>query len=93
MFVYNLKNKLDEIGVPPDLYSILTGGLLNERLCIVREGLWQVYYSEHGKKAGQKFFEAEEEACEYFCDKMKRYADANRNHKWNLSRQQWGKGR
>ena len=79
MFVYNLKNKLDEIGVPPDLYSILTGGLLNERLCIVRKGLWQVYYSEHGKKAGQKFFETEEEACEYFYRKLKRYSTISVN--------------
>lgn len=49
-------------------------GLPNERFCIVKEDMWQVYYSERGKKAGQKLFETEEEACEYFYEKMKRYS-------------------
>lgn len=74
MRVNELKNKLDEIGVPQNLYSIMTGGLPNERLCIVNEKMWQVYYSERGKKVGHKFFETEEEACEYFYKKMKRYS-------------------
>lgn len=64
---------MDEIGVSQDLYSILTGGLPNEMLCIVKEEMWQVYYSERGKKVGQKFFDTEE-ACEYFYEKLKRYA-------------------
>lgn len=74
MLVNELKDKLDEIGVPQGLYSIMIGGLPNERLCIVKEEMWQVYYSERGKKAGQKFFETEEEACEYFYRKLKRYS-------------------
>ncbi len=74
MTVNELKNKLDEIGVPQDLYSIMIGGLPNERLCIVKEEMWQVYYSERGRKVGQKVFETEEEACEYFYGKMKRYS-------------------
>lgn len=74
MLVNELKNRLDEIGVPQNLYSIMVGGLPNERLCIVKEDMWQVYYSEHGKKVGQKFFETEEEACKYFYEKMNRYS-------------------
>lgn len=74
MTVNELKNKLNEAGVPRDLYSIMVGGLPNERLCIVNEEMWQVYYSERGKKVGQKFFKIEEEACEYFWEKMKRYS-------------------
>ena len=74
MLVNELKSKLDAIGVPQDLYSIMLGGLPNERLCIVKEDMWQVYYSERKKKVGQKFFETEEEACEYFYEKMKRYS-------------------
>ena len=74
MLVNELKNKLDEIGVSQDLYSIMTGGLPNEKLCIVQEEMWQVYYSERGKKVRQKFFETEEEACEYFYEKLKRYS-------------------
>ena len=74
MTINELKNKLDEIGVSQDLYSIMIGGLPNERLCIVKEEMWQVYYSERGRKVGQKVFETEEEACEYFYEKMKRYS-------------------
>lgn len=57
-----------------DLYSIMTGGLPNENLCIVKDGKWQVYYSERGNKSGLKIFETETEACEYFLHKIKRYA-------------------
>lgn len=74
MTINELKNKLDETGVSQDLYSIMIGGLPNERLCIVKEEIWQVYYSERGKKVGQRFFETEEEACEYFWEKIKRYS-------------------
>lgn len=61
--------------IPEDLYSIMTGGLPNEKLCIVKEDKWQVYYSERGRKSGLKTFETEAEACEYFFRKIKRYAD------------------
>ncbi|MDE6567872.1 MAG: hypothetical protein K2K70_09110 [Lachnospiraceae bacterium] len=74
MTVDELKNKLDEIGVSQDLYSIMVGGLPNERLCIVKDEMWQVYYSERGKRIGEKVFETEEEACEYFFRKMERYS-------------------
>lgn len=74
MTVNELKNKLDEIGVSQDLYSIMIGGLPNERLCIVKEEMWQVYYSERGQKVGRKIFQTEEEACKYFYGKMKRYS-------------------
>lgn len=74
MKVCELKNKLNEMGVSQDLYSIMIGGLPNERLCIVKEERWQVYYSERGRKVGQRFFEKEEDACDYFFEKMKRYS-------------------
>ena len=72
MTVDELKNKLDEIGVSQDLYSIMVGGLPNEKLCIVKDEMWQVYYSERGKRIGEKVFETEEGACEYFFGKMER---------------------
>ncbi len=74
MVVSELERKLNELGVSQDLYSIMIGGLPNERLCIVKNEMWQVYYSEHGRKVGEKFFKKEEEACEYFYEKMKRYS-------------------
>lgn len=74
MTVNELKKRLDKIGVSQDLYSIMVGGLPNERLCIVKTEMWEVYYSERGKKVGKRFFETEEEACEYFYGKLKRYS-------------------
>ena len=74
MRIFELEHKLNEIGVPNDLYSIMEGGLPNEQLCIVKEDTWQVYYSERGHKSGLKEFKTEAEACEYFLRKMKRYA-------------------
>lgn len=74
MTVNELKNKLNEIGVSQDSYSIMIGGLPDERLCIVKEDMWKVYYSERGHRVGQKVFETEEEACEDFYEKMRRYS-------------------
>lgn len=52
----------------------MIGGLPNEKLCIVRQETWQVYYSERGHKVGLKEFQSEAEDCEYFWKKIKRYA-------------------
>lgn len=74
MNIIELEQKLKEIGVPEDLYSMMTGGLPNEKLCITRKDEWQVYYSERGCKSGLKTFKKETDACEYFFCKLKRYA-------------------
>lgn len=74
MTILELEENLETLGVPKDLYSIMKGGLPNEQLCIVKEDLWQVYYSERGHRSGLKEFETEFEACEYFFRKIKRYA-------------------
>lgn len=74
MNVHELQRRLDEIGVPKNAYSILLGGLPNEMLCIVKDGsLWEVYYSERGRRSGLKTFEDEDSACGYFFDKLKKY--------------------
>ena len=65
--------ELEKLGLPKDLYSIMIGGLPNEKMCIVKEENWQVYYSERGNKVGLKLFQTETEACEYFLRKLKRY--------------------
>lgn len=74
MTVKQLKKELEMMEIPSELYSIMVGGLPNEKLCIVREDTWQVYYSERGSKSGLKLFKTESEACEFFLHKMKRYA-------------------
>ena len=76
MKVNELSNELKELGVPEFYYSILTGGLPNERLCIVETDLkkWEVYYSERGEKSNVRIFDLESDACEYFLKKLKKYA-------------------
>jgi len=74
MTIVELERKLKKMEIPSDLYSIMLGGLPNEKLCIVKEDKWQVYYSERGSKSGLKIFETESEACEFFLQKMKKYA-------------------
>lgn len=75
MTIMELKRILLEWEVPENLYSIMVGGLPNERLCLVKncDKKWEIYYSERGRKSGLKLFESEEEACEYFLRKMSRY--------------------
>ena len=62
MTIIELERELLQLGISDDLYSIMTGGLPNEKLCIVKEDKWQVYYSERGNKSGLKIFETETEA-------------------------------
>lgn len=68
MLVNELKDKLDEIGVPQGLYSIMIGGLPNERLCIVKEEMWQVYYSERGKKQDKSFLKRKKKPVNIFME-------------------------
>ncbi|MFS0749854.1 hypothetical protein [Oceanobacillus sp. 1P07AA] len=75
MKIIELEQKLQEINVPKDIYSILKGGLPNEQYCITKDGdNWEVYYSERGKKSGLKIFDDEDKACEYFYKKVEKYA-------------------
>ncbi len=74
MTVAQLERELEMMKIPNELYSIMVGGLPNEKLCIVKEDTWQVYYSERGIKGGLKVFETETEACKFFLQKIKRYA-------------------
>ena len=74
MTIVELEKELNKIGVPKELYSLMVGGFPNEKLCIVKEETWQVYYSERGHKYGLKVFDTETEACEFFLRKMKRYS-------------------
>lgn len=74
MKVDELCNELERLGVSKDLYSIMSGGLPNEKLCLVHEVEWKIYYSERGNKTGEKSYSTEDEACEVFLQKMRRYA-------------------
>lgn len=63
------KEKLRSIllnkGISRSYYS-LEGGLPNEKLCLDYEnGKWIVYYSERGTRTGIRYFDNEEDACDY----------------------------
>ena len=73
MKVSDLQRALEIIHVPKEMYSIMKGGLPKEALCIVNEGGWQVYYSERGRKSGLKYFETEDDACDYMFHELKAY--------------------
>ncbi len=75
MTIIELEHELVQLGIASDLYSIMTGGLPNEKLCIVKDDKWAVFIiANEEKKSGLKIFETETEACEYFLCKVKRYA-------------------
>lgn len=66
MNIIELEQKLKELTIPPDSYS-LHGGLPNESYCIYQlDNIWEVYYSEKGIKSNKKIFLDETSACEYF---------------------------
>lgn len=78
MKVNELEQKIIALNVPKETYSILKGGLPNEQYCITKnDDKWEVYYSERGNKTGLKIFDDEDEACEYFLQKVERYAKIN----------------
>ena len=56
MTIVELEKELNKIGVPKELYSLMIGGFPNEKLCIVKEESWQVYYSERGHKSVSNTF-------------------------------------
>ena len=75
MTILELKNQLENESIPQYMYSLLSGGFPNEAYCLTeRNGMWEVYYSERGNKRGQKQFSTENDACEYFYKKVKKYA-------------------
>lgn len=74
MRVSELRVELERLQISQDTYSIMVGGLPNEKLCLVHEDTWKIYYSERGMRTGEKSYLSEEEACEAFLRKLVRYA-------------------
>lgn len=72
MTLKELDIELKKHDIPDDSYS-LQGGLPNEVFCITKENeKWETYYSERGNKTALKFFDFEDEACNYFLMWIKR---------------------
>ena len=61
-----LKEKLQQLGIPVYLYNLDGIGRTDERLCLeFSDNKWHVYYSERGVKTTDKIFASEDAACEY----------------------------
>ena len=72
MKVHELKNILNELQVPKRWYSI--NGTINSDIYVLNEvyGYWEYFYiDEKGNEIGRKKFEIEDDACNYFLEKIK----------------------
>jgi len=68
----NLKEKLDELNINPNFYS-LYGELLPDRT-VLHDNYndWEVFYfSERGERQDEKTFFNENDACQFIYDKFK----------------------
>ena len=61
-----LEKKLKAAGVPDYIQNLTGKGIKDERLCLEKiQDKWSVYYLERGIKTTNKFFESEEDACQF----------------------------
>lgn len=70
MTIKELAHILTELKIDKDDYSICLETFPNDKLCIVKNDLWEVYYSERGRKSNLHKFQSESEACEYFLSEL-----------------------
>ncbi len=74
MKVKELFDKLNNnIRIPKDAFAIIDGGYQfpSETYCLnMINEKFEYYYSERGIKTGLKEFDTENEACEYFYNKL-----------------------
>lgn len=71
-----LRAALTSSNVPADMYSLY--GDRDETYCLLREAdAWVVYYSERGKRNGERHYLAEEDACADLMDRLLREVERN----------------
>jgi hypothetical protein len=61
-----LKEYLEECGFNPQTYSLEPGLHADQYVLEEHSGVWSVYYGERGVRLGEKTFNNEQEACDYF---------------------------
>lgn len=71
MKISELKGILDKNKINSNSYS-LDGGVPHDKHVLSREdnGMWEVYYSERGGKFEVERFNSEEEACNFFLERI-----------------------
>jgi len=63
-----LKEYLEKYGFNSNTYSLEPGIHADQQVLEEHYGVWSVYYSERGIRSGEKTFNNEEEACDYFLE-------------------------
>ena len=70
MKIFEILEELELHKIPPSSYSI--GKVTEESLCLInKNGNFEIFYYERGIKTGLINFSKEEEACNYFIEKLK----------------------
>ncbi|MDP3673310.1 MAG: hypothetical protein WA191_18145 [Telluria sp.] len=70
MKVNELEKNLRKLKIPLDAYTLLSKPR-DETLCIQkRDNEWTVFYSERGLETERKIFLSEDDACEYFLQRI-----------------------
>lgn len=65
-----LRDLLSAERVRPDSYSI-DGELRDESMCLEpKAGGWVVFYFERGLRSGERWFETENEACDFLAERL-----------------------
>lgn len=66
----DLEKKLHILEIPTDSYTIF-GSPRDESLCIQEaHNIFSVFYYERGTKSGERIFESENDACQYFLEQI-----------------------
>jgi hypothetical protein len=76
MDIAELRRKLEEEGVPPDVYDLDIEGMAlpSERYCLRTEGKsrWLTYFSERGSRTAEHVWLSEDQACSYLLEVLVR---------------------
>jgi hypothetical protein len=73
MNVNELIIALNDLGIPPDYFSILEGLKPDSIVLDHYHGIWKVFYfSERGQESDEHIFSNERDACLYIYNKFKR---------------------
>ncbi len=70
MNIVQLKQELENLGVPRRVYSL--NGWKDERLCLeLRDNKWSIFFVERGEERDLKQFSSEAQACDYMLGELR----------------------
>lgn len=73
-----LKQKLDQLKIRPDVYHIDDGLPATDEVLVLENnyGRWSIYYYERGNRSSEKQFSSEDEACDFFYRQLEKEPNA-----------------